>query len=211
MSVVNDIFKRLNESEKIVKKPYGDKPQDGKSEKLTRGKKVSVPKGKPENKYKVEKLKSVNSQAGEIFASDTDKVMNRIGSKEQSDKGKIAKANTTKAERKIKFPYGDKVQKSDSKLIKESDEKECVGEDECNKQKVKECDALNNNKLEESDATPDFINDLKDFLNKYCRQDIKVAELSEDGNTVKLDNIQVNIGADSNLAALYDIVKRLMQ
>ena len=120
--ITSEIFKRLNESE-AVKKTYGDKPQDGKTEKLQSGKTASIPKRKDLGKIKVTKLKNDNKQAADAYANDTDKVMDKIDSKEQSDKGKIAKTNSVKAERTIKFPYGDKAQKSDSKLIKESDDK----------------------------------------------------------------------------------------
>lgn len=118
-SITRSIFKRLNESES-VKKPYGDKPQEGKKERLERLKKASIPKGKTENKFKVEKLNNVNKQAAPAYKNDTDKVMDKINSTEHSDKGEIAKQNTKKADRKIKFPYGDKVQPSNSKLVKES-------------------------------------------------------------------------------------------
>ena len=120
MSIITrSIFKRLNESES-VKKPYGDKPQEGKKEKLERIKKASIPKSKDTPKYKVEKLNNVNKQALPAYKNDTDKYMDNVDKTEHSDKGKIANRNTKKAERKIKFPYGDKVQKSDSKLVKES-------------------------------------------------------------------------------------------
>lgn len=139
MSIVTrSIFKKLNESTE-VKKTYGDKPQEGKSEKLQRGKTASIPKGKPEGKFKVEKLTNVNKEAGEIYANDTDKLMDKIDSKEQSDKGKVAKTTGTKADKSVKFPYGDKVDTpSDNKLIKESEDvKECDGAN-CDKKELKE-------------------------------------------------------------------------
>ena len=120
MSITRSIFKNLYEAES-VKKTYGDKPQEGKTEKLQRGKTASIPKGKAEGKFKVEKLQNVNKEAGEIYANDTDKLMDKIDSKEQSDKGKVAKTTGTKADRTIKYPFGDKVDTpSDNKLIKES-------------------------------------------------------------------------------------------
>lgn len=121
MSLTRQIFEKLNESAE-VKKTYGDKPQEGKTEKLERGKKTSIPNGKASNKVKANKLQNVNNQAADAYANDTDKVMDKVDSKEQSDKGKVAKATGTKSDKKVKFPFGDKPQKSDSKLIKESDE-----------------------------------------------------------------------------------------
>ena len=45
MSLTKQILEKLNESAE-VKKTYGDKPQEGKTEKLERGKKTSIPNGK---------------------------------------------------------------------------------------------------------------------------------------------------------------------
>lgn len=120
--ITNSIFKNLKEAEKKeVKKPYGDKPEEGKKIAAPSRKKASVPKAKGNiEKYKALKLQNNNKQAADIYASDTDKVMDKIDSKEQSDKGKIAKQNTTKASREIKKPYGDKIQPSTSKLVKEA-------------------------------------------------------------------------------------------
>lgn len=380
MSLTKSIFEKLNESDN-VKKPYGDKPEEGKKEKLESGKKSSIPKGKTENKFKVEKLNNVNKQAAPAYKNDTDKVMDKIESTEHSDKGEIAKQNTKKAERSIKFPYGDKVQPSDSKLIKEAesivkgnqpgavefegyaniiksiineefgglenininisdedyhavgndpmdsygmdvtiepkneipgessysfwigvdsvafgapgrsslykgddlylilfagDESEESGEpcfeerfsrstpveslksmfknalnacpefqdvvkrakdlndianyrnsneitDSAKPKKIKEaakCEKCNkevcecDKKLKESDATPDFLTEFKDLLNKYCRVSIKAIELSDDTNTATIvfDNgytKDINITADSNLAVMKDIIKYL--
>lgn len=125
MSIVKEIFKNLNESVE-VKKPYGDKPEEGKKEKLQKGNRVNVPKAKGNfEKYRARKLEAKNKNAETIYANDTDKVMDKIDSNVHSDKGTIAKVNTKKADRKVKFPFGDKVQKSDSKLIKECDGAEC--------------------------------------------------------------------------------------
>lgn len=137
MSITRSIFNKLNESAE-VKKTYGDKPQEGKTEKLQRGKTASIPKSKSEGKFKVEKLQNVNKEAGEIYANDTDKVMDKIDSKEQSDKGKAATTTGKKSDKSIKFPYGDKIEQSDSKLIKESEEvTECDGA-ACDKKELKE-------------------------------------------------------------------------
>lgn len=118
MSITRDIFQKLNESAE-VKKTYGDKPQEGKKEFIKKGKASKVPRGKVDNKIKAEKLQNSNSQAADIYTSDTEKLMDKIDSKEQSDKGKVAKTTGTKSDKTIKFPFGDKVQASDSKLIKE--------------------------------------------------------------------------------------------
>lgn len=134
MSLTKQIFEKLNESAE-VKKTYGDKPQEGKTEKLERGKKTSIPNGKADNKVKANKLQNVNNQAADAYANDTDKVMDKVDSKEQSDKGKVAKATGTKSDKKVKFPFGDKPQKSDSKLIKEG--ASCEDCKECDK-KLKE-------------------------------------------------------------------------
>lgn len=118
MSITRDIFQKLNESAE-VKKTYGDKPQEGKKESIKKGKVSKVPRGKVDNKIKAEKLQNSNSQAADIYTNDTEKLMDKIDSKEQSDKGKVAKTTGTKSGKTIKFPFGDKVQASDGKLIKE--------------------------------------------------------------------------------------------
>lgn len=143
MSIYNDFMNKLNESEN-VKKTYGDKPQEGKTEKLTKGKSASIPKGKGNiEKYKARKLEKTNAQAGDIYVSDTDKVIEKIDSTEHSDKGTAAKLGTRKSDKAIKYPFGDKPGKSDSKLIKESKEvKECAGKD-CAKPELKEYNSTN--------------------------------------------------------------------
>ena len=119
MRLTESIFRNIKEAES-VKKPYGDKPQEGKKEKLERGKGKAVPKGKADNKFKVEKLENKNSQAAEIYPNDTAKYADKVDDKSHGDKGKIAKQNTKKASTTINKPFGDKIQASDSKLIKES-------------------------------------------------------------------------------------------
>lgn len=138
MSIYNDFMNKLNESEN-VKKTYGDIPQEGKTEKLTKGKSASIPKGKGNiEKYKARKLEKTNAQAEDIYVSDTDKVIEKIDSTEHSDKGTAAKLGTRKSDKAIKYPFGDKPGKSDSKLIKESKEvEECAGKD-CDKPELKE-------------------------------------------------------------------------
>lgn len=70
-------------------------------------------------------------------------------------------------------------------------------------------------KLVESDATPEFLNDLKNLLNTHCRVDISEMRF-KDGNSDVVEIVFPNgysktagIGADSNLAAIRDIVKVL--
>ena len=147
MSLVSNIFKNLNESAEAVKKPYGDTPQEGKKESLAKGKKKSVPKGKKEDNKEVpvEKEKNVNKQAEDIYVNDTSKYEDNKDDPKHTDKGEIAKKNTRKAVTKVKFPYGDKVQKSDSKLVKEEVEveaekktNECGPEVEPGQQELKE-------------------------------------------------------------------------
>lgn len=133
MSLTKEIFNKLNEAAE-VKKPYGDKPQEGKNEKLTKGKGASIPKGKADNKIKGEPLKNDNKEAAPIYTSDTEKLADKIDDTNHSDKGKVAKASGKRAERAIKYPFGDKPQASDSKLVKEGAEvKECDGKDCDNK------------------------------------------------------------------------------
>lgn len=62
-----------------------------------------------------------------------------------------------------------------------------------------------------SDATSDFIFDLKRLLNKYCRTSIKEMSLIEDGKTVLIDGCRVDIEANSNLATIQDIMKILLR
>ena len=181
MSITRSIFKNLNEAES-VKKTYGDKPQEGKTEKLQRGKVASIPKGKAEGKFKVEKLQNVNKEAGEIYANDTDKLMDKIDSKEQSDKGKVAKTTGTKADRTIKYPFGDKVDTpSDNKLIKESEEvAECDGAN-CEKKPLKESwisaqtmveetieEALHDEDLEDKDQAASFLEGIIEFVRGFA-------------------------------------------
>lgn len=181
MSLTKQIFEKLNESAE-VKKTYGDKPQEGKTEKLERGKKTSIPNGKADNKVKANKLQNVNNQAADAYANDTDKVMDKVDSKEQSDKGKVAKATVTKSDKKVKFPFGDKPQKSDSKLIKEGasceDCKECdkkLKEDYDNGSWMKHQTAIEN-ELEaakeemEEDAFLDFIDGVINLCQNYGGQ-----------------------------------------
>lgn len=68
---------------------------------------------------------------------------------------------------------------------------------------------LNESVLTESDATEEFITDLKNLLNKYCRVEIGSMTLENNGDIVNIDGKKVDIGGDSNLAAILDIVKYL--
>ena len=123
MSLVSNIFKNLNESAE-VKKPYGDKPEEGKRESLAKGKKKSVPKGKKvdNKKVPVEKVQNVNKQAKDVYVNDTSKYEDNKDDTKHNDKGEIAKKNTRKATTVIKFPYGQKVEKASTKLVKEGEE-----------------------------------------------------------------------------------------
>lgn len=62
-----------------------------------------------------------------------------------------------------------------------------------------------------SDATADFVFDLKRLLNRYCRTSIKEMSLIEDGKYIKIDDNKVDIEANSNLATIQDIVKHLLR
>lgn len=70
---------------------------------------------------------------------------------------------------------------------------------------------LNEAVLVESDATDEFITELKDLLNKHCRVDIRSMTLEDGGNTVNIDGKKVDITADSNLAAILDIANFLLK
>jgi len=180
MSLYNDFIKKLNESSE-VKKTYGDVPQEGKTEKLAKGKKVSIPTGKSKPKYTITKLKNVNKQATDAYVNDTDRVIDTITDKKHSDKGTAAKVNTKKAERKVKFPFGDKPEKSDSKLIKENEEvKECdktegfktLKEDYDNGTWMKHQDAIENELMAakeemDEDAFLDFIDGVINLCQNY--------------------------------------------
>ena len=65
-------------------------------------------------------------------------------------------------------------------------------------------------RLMESDATPEFLAELKDLLNKHCRQNIGDMHLEDNGETVVVDGKRIDITADSNLAAIKDIVSFLL-
>ena len=140
MSLVSNIFKNLNESAE-VKKPYGDKPEEGKKESLAKGKKKSAPKGKKEDNKEVpvEKVQNVNKQAEDVYVNDTSKYEDNKDDPKHNDKGDIAKKNTKKATTVVKFPYGKKVEKASTKLVKEEAEvKECGPECEPGKEPLKE-------------------------------------------------------------------------
>lgn len=126
MSVLTrSIFSKLNESAD-VKKPYGETPEEGKKETTKVKKGVKVPKGRINNKFKSEKLKNENKEAADAYANDTDKVMDNIDDKTHSDKGEAAKTTGKKSDKVIKYPFGNKPEASDSKLIKEGAEcEEC--------------------------------------------------------------------------------------
>ena len=70
---------------------------------------------------------------------------------------------------------------------------------------------LNEAVLVASDATDEFITELKDLLNKHCRVDIGSMTLEDGGNTVNIDRKKVDITADSNLAAILDIANFLLK
>lgn len=72
-------------------------------------------------------------------------------------------------------------------------------------------EVVENTKSNYSDATSDFIFDLKRLLNRYCRTDIKEMKLIDDGKYVKIDSNKVDIEANSNLATIKDIVKFLLK
>lgn len=83
---------------------------------------------------------------------------------------------------------------------------------------------LNESKLQESDATPEFLNDVKDLINKHLRvSEIETIEL-KDGKDIKdylegeefiiitfKDGMvkQINVTGDSNLSLLRDILFEL--
>lgn len=220
MSITREIFKNLNESAEI-KKPYGDKPEEGKKEKLQKGKRTSVPKAKGNfERYKARKLEAKNKNAETIYANDTDKVMDKIDSTEHSDKGKIAKINGKKSEKTIKFPFGNKVEQSDSKLIKEGEEPECckdkITEDYDNGTWMKYQNMIEGTlesakKDMDEDAFQDFCDGVINLVQNYtgvlnqfeCDKSCK-----KDEYNVPKDSKLINESSNVDHVFDYDIAKR---
>lgn len=67
--------------------------------------------------------------------------------------------------------------------------------------------------LLESDATPEFLEELKNLLNTYCRQSINSITLEKDEklgeDIVNVDGKKINIEGDSNLAVIKDILHQI--
>lgn len=67
--------------------------------------------------------------------------------------------------------------------------------------------------LKESDATPEFLEELKNLLNTYCRQSINSITLEKDEklgeDIVNVDGKKINIEGDSNLAVIKDILHQI--
>ena len=103
---------------------------------------------------------------------------------------------------------------SDEDLEKQEDEKDSDDEDE-EKEEVDECDEQTTEKedLKESDATPEFLEELKNLLNTYCRQSINSITLEKDEklgeDIVNVDGKKINIEGDSNLAVIKDILHQI--
>lgn len=103
---------------------------------------------------------------------------------------------------------------SDEDLEKQEDEKDSDDEDE-EKEEVDECAEQTTEKedLKESDATPEFLEELKNLLNTYCRQSINSITLEKDEklgeDIVNVDGKKINIEGDSNLAVIKDILHQI--
>ena len=103
---------------------------------------------------------------------------------------------------------------SDEDLEKQDDEKDSDDEDE-EKEEVDECAEQTTEKenLKESDATPEFLEELKNLLNTYCRQSINSITLEKDEklgeDIVNVDGKKINIEGDSNLAVIKDILHQI--
>ena len=103
---------------------------------------------------------------------------------------------------------------SDEDLEKQEDEKDSDDEDE-EKEEVDECAEQTTGKedLKESDATPEFLEELKNLLNTYCRQSINSITLEKDEklgeDIVNVDGKKINIEGDSNLAVIKDILHQI--
>ena len=103
---------------------------------------------------------------------------------------------------------------SDEDLEKQKDEKDSDDEDE-EKEEVDEGAEQTTEKedLKESDATPEFLEELKNLLNTYCRQSINSITLEKDEklgeDIVNVDGKKINIEGDSNLAVIKDILHQI--
>lgn len=102
---------------------------------------------------------------------------------------------------------------TDEDLEKQEDEKDSDEGEE--KGEVDECDEQTTEKedLKESDATPEFLEELKNLLNTYCRQSINSITLEKDEklgeDIVNVDGKKINIEGDSNLAVIKDILHQI--
>lgn len=103
---------------------------------------------------------------------------------------------------------------TDEDLEKQEDEKDSDDEDE-EKEEVDEGAEQTTEKedLKESDATPEFLEELKNLLNTYCRQSINSITLEKDEklgeDIVNVDGKKINIEGDSNLAVIKDILHQI--
>lgn len=77
--------------------------------------------------------------------------------------------------------------------------------------KIRYPEVVENTKSNYSDATADFVFDLKRLLNRYCRTSIKEMSLIEDGKYIKIDGNRIDIEANSNLATINDVTKFLLK
>lgn len=103
---------------------------------------------------------------------------------------------------------------SDEDLEKQEDEKDSDDEED-EKEEVDESAEQTTEKedLKESDATPEFLEELKNLLNTYCRQSINSITLEKDEklgeDIVNVDGKKINIEGDSNLAVIKDILHQI--
>lgn len=101
---------------------------------------------------------------------------------------------------------------SDEDLEKQEDEEDSDDEE---KEEVDEGAEQTTEKedLKESDATPEFLEELKNLLNTYCRQSINSITLEKDErlgeDIVNVDGKKINIEGDSNLAVIKDILHQI--
>lgn len=152
-----------------------------------------------------DKLQNVNNQAGDVYANDTDKVMDNINSKKQSDKGTMIKTSKTKSSDKVKFPFDDKPEKSDSKLIKESASEEDV---------ENALDSLNVDDMvysgDEYVVAHKYMRDTTSFMwtEEGCKCDPeKVSEICKkyniDENEISIKNVESIINEQMEIARKY--------
>lgn len=151
----------------------------------------------------------------------TDVYIDKVG-KNYKVSNKFSKntvAVVTSQRQVIEIKAKDITEQTDDKALenKDAEDKPINPKEIKNFSKPEDIETKTKKELKESDATPDFLNDLKDLVNKHTRAevtDIRFKDGSNEFVEIEFPNGYVktiDIGADSNLAAISDIVSYLLR